>query len=92
MTMMVGIIVLAYPVWILAGVVLGLLYMASESMAPGAGLGSPNLAYTVAVLISAASGAVPLAIVLRRVVLWMGGLMVVFIGVFGWFLPHLAAR
>ncbi len=92
MTLMMGGVVLAYPVWILVGAVLGLIYRASETVSPGGGLGSPNLAYTVAVLVGAAAAAVPLAVLLRRVVYWLVGLTLVFVGAFGWLLPHLAAR
>ncbi len=92
MTLMMGMMVLAYPVWTLVGVVLGLLYRATESAAPGGGLGSPNLAYTIAVLVGAATAAVPIAMFLRRVAVWLAALGVVFVGAFGWLLPHLAVR
>ena len=67
----------AFMLWSAVGVFLGLLLRALEDRAPEGGLGSPNLVFTALVLLRAA----------RRQVLAMA---VVFVGAFGWLMPHLA--
>ena len=84
-------VVLAYPVWGVIGVVMGVLYTISAEQAPGSGLGSPNLVFTVAVLVVAAMMAVPFVVLLRRVVVGVVAITAAFMGVFGWFLPYFAS-
>ena len=84
-------VLLAYPVWGIVGVVMGLLYRISSEQAPGGGLGSPNQVFTLAVIAVAVALAGPFAVVLRRVLAGVLAIGVAFIGLFGWFLPYFAA-
>ncbi len=81
---------LSQAIWAIVGVVLGLLYRISLGQAPGPGIGSPNLAYTLGVIIVAVVMAPPIFILMRRV--WQGLtlLFLSFVGIFGWFLPYFA--
>ena len=54
-----SVVFLAYPVWAIIGAVMALLYEVSSEQVPGAGLGSPNLAFTVAVVVAAAAVTAP---------------------------------
>ena len=90
MTFVMGIVVLSYPTWAVFGAAMGLLYRASEGSDPSGGLGSPNIAFTAAVVVAAAILSVPPAILLRRVLLGVVGLTATFMGVFGWLMPLLA--
>ena len=82
--------VLAYPVWGIIGVVMGILYRISTEQAPGSGIGSPNLVFTVAVVVASAALAAPLAILLRRVLSGFVAIVFAVVGIFGWFLPYFA--
>ena len=90
MTLVMGIVVLSYPTWAVFGAAMGLLYRASAGTDPSGALGSPNIAFTAAVVIAAAILWVPPAILLRRVMLGVVALAVTFMGVFGWLMPLLA--
>ena len=85
-----GVVVLAYPVWGGVGAVAGLLFWVSQREAPGGGLGSSNLVFTLAIVVVAAMLAAPLGLLLRRVVAGVLALAVAFMGLFGWLLPFLA--
>jgi hypothetical protein len=85
-----GLVVLAYPTWVGVGVAAGLLYRESTVLAPGGGLGSANLAYTLGVIVVAAMFAAPLMIGLRRIAAGLAALALVFIGLFGWLVPFMA--
>jgi hypothetical protein len=86
-----AVVVLAYPAWGAIGIVMGLLFLAIQNGMPGGGLGSPNLAYSIAVTTAAALLAAPLTLLLRRV--WQGvvGIAVSSVAIFGWLLPFLAS-
>ena len=58
---------------------------------PGGGIGSPNVAYTLAILGIAVLLAAPLAIVLCRMLIGVLTLTLLFVAIFGWFLPYFAA-
>ena len=88
-TLMLGLVVLAYPTWTLLGGVLALLYRLSVQQAPGSGLGSGNMVYTFAVVFATLIGAVPGVLLLRRVVFGVVALAVAFMGIYGWLLPFL---
>jgi len=90
MTLTMGLVVLSYPLWSILGAAMGLLYRASSAQAPVAGLGSPNLVFSIAVTIIAVAGAVPLALLLQRATVGVAALTLAFIGAFGWLLPLLA--
>ena len=69
---------------------MGLLYRTSTIEAPGGGLGTPNLVYTLAIVIVALAFVAPLAFLLRRVLAGLAVLTLTFIGIFGWLLPFVA--
>ena len=85
------IVVFAYPMWGVIGVVAAFLFIALQNGMPGAGLGSPNLVYTIGVSMAALALALPLAILAGR--LWPGvvSIAVASIAIFGWLLPLLAS-
>ena len=89
-TLVIGMTVLAYPVWGIIGAIGGILYGISVEQVPGRGLGSPNLAFTVAVVVVGVMMAAPFAVLLRRVIAGVLTITLAFIGVFGWFLPYFA--
>lgn len=81
---------LAFLVWTLVGLLLGLLYRAARLNLVGAGLGSPNWPFTLAVLLAVG---VFLAVVLyawRRVPWRVLLTALAFAGMFAWGMPHLA--
>lgn len=81
---------LAFFLWTALGMFFGLLLRLTLEEASGEGLGSPNLVYTVLVLIFAAFSLAVAWSVWRRLpwpVLTMG---LAFIALFGWALPFLA--
>ncbi len=90
MRLVMPVVVLSYPVWGAAGMLLALLFVASENAAPGGGLGSPNMFYTVVVAAIAALAMPPALLLIRpaRLQTVLTGAM--FAGVFGWMLPHFA--
>ena len=90
MTLAMGTVAVSYPTWAVMGGVLALLYRVCLEQAPGGGLGSPNLAYTLAILGIALALAAPLAIVFRRMLIGVLTITLTFLVIFGWFLPHFA--
>lgn len=76
--------------WTLLGLVLGAAYLRATSVAPGAGLGSPNVRFTLAVA-SVILVALVLAAFVRRRVTWpMWWTAATALAAFGWLLPVLA--
>lgn len=90
MTLAMGIVALSYPTWAVIGGILALLYRVSLEQAPGSGIGSPNLAYTLAISGMAILLAAPLAILFRRMLIGVLVITLTFIAIFGWFLPYFA--
>ena len=88
-TLMLGLVLSAYPTWTLLGGLLALLYRLSVQVAPGSGLGSGNLVYTLAVTLAALVVAVPAAVILRRVAFGVAAITLAFVGIYGWLLPFL---
>ena len=88
-TLMLGLVVVAYPVWTLFGGMLGLLYRLGTQVTPGSGLGSGNLVYTLVLAFVALLVAVPGVVLLRRVALGVFVITVAFVGIYGWLLPFL---
>ena len=88
-TLMLGLVVAAYPVWTLFGGMLGLLYKLSTQMTPGPGLGSGNLMYTLMLALVTMLIAVPAVVILRRVAFGVVVISVAFVGIYGWLLPFL---
>ena len=85
------IVVFAYPIWGVIGLVSAFLFIALQNGAPGSGLGSPNMVYTVGVSLAAIAIALPLIVLAKR--LWPGVASVTLasIVIFGWLLPLLAS-
>ena len=86
-----GMVVLAYPTWAMIGALLGLAYLGVDEVNPGSGMGRPNLAFTLVMVVTALALAIPVLLLWRRMV---AGVLVValsFAGAFGWFLPHFAS-
>jgi hypothetical protein len=81
---------IAFLLWTAIGMLLGLLYRYTLQEAPGGGLGSPNLLYTL--LIIAFAGLILTAIVaaFRRLPWQVAVIGLSFIVLFGWVLPLLA--
>lgn len=90
MAMMMGVVLLSYPVWILLGVLAALVYWVSVADAAAGGPVSPDLVYSVAIVLVAVAVAVPIAVLMRRVLVGLAALTLVFIADFGWLLPLLA--
>ncbi|MCH8206347.1 MAG: hypothetical protein IH956_05025 [Chloroflexi bacterium] len=85
-----GVVVLAYPTWAMIGAVMGLAYLGVDEVNPGSGMGSPNLAFTLVVVVTALALAVPLLLLFRRMAAGVLAIALSFAGAFGWFLPHFA--
>lgn len=85
------VVIFAYPVWGIIGLVSAFLFLALQNAAPGEGLGSPNLVYTAFVFLASVALALPLIILAKR--LWSGvvGTTLSAIAIFGWLLPLLAS-
>ena len=75
--------------WAALGVVFGLLYWAFDRIRPGAGLGSPNVIYTV-FIVGSIVAFLWLIVPLRRVWVEIVAFLVAFGAIFGWLLPWLA--
>ena len=88
-TLMLGLVVLAYPTWTLLGGVLAMLYRLSTQVAPGSGLGSGNLVYSLTLALTALAVAAAASVILRRVALGVVVIAVAFMGIYGWLLPFL---
>ena len=89
-TLMLGLVVAAYPVWTLLGGLFGLLYRLSVQVAPGAGLGTGNQVYTLALALATLLVAVPALLLLRRVFIGVVVVAVaIYMGIYGWLLPFL---
>lgn len=91
MMLAMSMVVMSYPFWAVVGGALALLYHISLVHAPGGGLGSPNMLYTLAIAVGGLALAAPFMLLLRRVLAGILTLTLVFIGLFGWFLPYFAA-
>ena len=89
--MAMGIVAIAFPMWGAIGAVTGVLYQISLNEAPGGGVGSPNMVFTLAVVIVSVFMAAPFFILFRSVLPYVVALTLVFVGLFGWFLPYFAA-
>lgn len=79
-----------FLLWTGLGMVFGLALKGLEDRAPGGGLGSPSLAYTLLVVFWSAVAFAPLAVLLRSARRHVAAMAVVFIAVFGWLMPYLA--
>ena len=90
MRLVMPVVLLSYPVWGAVGMLLGLLFLASENGAPGGGLGSPNMFYTLVVGAIALLAMPPALLLVRPARLQTALTAAMFAGVFGWMLPYFA--
>ena len=85
MVVMIGVVVLSYPLWILVGILLSLLYMLSVSSAGESAI----IAYHVVTLSIALAAVMPVTILLRRMPIALISLALIFIADFSLLLPVL---
>ena len=90
-SMAMGIVAISYPAWGGIGAVTGVLYQISQNEVPGGGVGSPNMVFTLAIVVVSVLMAAPFFVLFKSVLPWVVALTLVFIGLFGWLLPYFAA-
>lgn len=91
-TPVLALMALAVPVlWGMAGSLLGLTYNLVKAFLPGAGLGSPNLVFTAAMLVMAFTSALAALAVSTRHLRGFLTMALFFAAIFGWLLPYLAS-
>ena len=87
--LVIALVIIAYPVWTIIGIILALVFVALQNGVPGGGLGSPNIAYTSGVSVAGVAIVLPLAIPFRRFWPALVAMCVTGVGTFGWLLPIL---
>lgn len=80
----------AFLLWTAIGMFLGLLYRYTLEEAPGGGLGSPNLLYTVLIISFGGLTLTAVVAAFRRLPWQVAAMGLSFIALFGWVLPRLA--
>jgi hypothetical protein len=80
----------AFLLWTAIGMFLGLLYRYTLEEAPGGGLGSPNLLYTVLIISFGGLTLTAIVAAFRRLPWQVAAMGLSFIALFGWVLPRLA--
>ncbi len=81
---------IAFLLWTAIGMFLGLLYRYTLEEAPGGGLGSPNLLYTVLIISFGGLTLTAVVAAFRRLPWQVAAMGLSFIALFGWVLPRLA--
>jgi hypothetical protein len=81
---------IAFLLWTAIGMFLGLLYRYTLEEAPGGGMGSPNLLYTVLIIIFGGLTLTTVVAAFRRLPWQVAAMGLSFIAFFGWVLPRLA--
>ena len=81
---------IAFLVWTAIGMLVGLLYRYTLEEAPGGGLGSPNLLYTLLIISFAGLSLTAVVTAFRRLPWQLAVMVLSFIALFGWVLPRLA--
>jgi len=81
---------IAFLVWTAIGMLVGLLYRYTLEEAPGGGLGSPNLLYTLLIISFAGLSLTAVVTAFRRLPWQLAVMGLCFIALFGWVLPRLA--
>ena len=87
----ISVVIFSFPVWAVIGTVLAFLFIALRNAAPGAALGSPNLAYTAFVSLASLALAVPLMALAGRLWTAVACMTLFAIAIFGWLLPLMAS-
>ena len=90
MTLMMGIVVLAFPTWAIVGAALGLIYREVGGQASDGGVSGASLPYSLSVTAAGLALAAPWFLVIRKASAGVAALTATFILVFGWVLPLLA--
>ena len=88
-SMAIGAVILGYPTWGAIGALLAVVYTISVEQLPGQGIGSPNQAFTLAVIAVALAMTAPFLLLLRRRSAGIVAISAGFTGIFGWLLPYL---
>jgi hypothetical protein len=81
---------IAFLLWTAIGMLLGLLYRYTLEEAPGGGLGSPNILYTLLIISFAGLTLTGAVAAFRRLPWQVAAIGLSFIALFGWVLPRLA--
>ena len=81
---------IAFLLWTAIGMLVGLLYRYTLEEAPGGGLGSPNLLYTLLIISFAGLSLTAVVAAFRRLPWQLAVMVLSFIALFGWVLPRLA--
>jgi hypothetical protein len=79
-----------FLLWTLIGLVFGLILSGFEERVPRGGLGSPNLAFTLVVVVWSVVAFAPIAVLLRPARRYVAASALAFVAVFGWLMPYLA--
>lgn len=82
--------ILAFLVWTMVGLFLGLMYRAARLNLAGGGLGSPNWPFTLAVVMATVAFLALVYYAWRRVSWRVLLTALAFVGMFAWGMPHLA--
>jgi len=78
------------PLWGLLGALAGLIYHVFSGSFPGAGMGSSNFVYTLAILLFTLVTLSVFALIRRKSLMLPLIIGITFAGIFGWILPLLA--
>ncbi len=81
---------IAFLLWTAIGMLVGLLYRYTLEEAPGGGLGSPNLLYTLLIISFAGLSLTAVVAAFRRLPWQLAVVGLSFVALFGWVLPRLA--
>ncbi|MFH1486662.1 MAG: hypothetical protein ABIH46_11370 [Chloroflexota bacterium] len=91
LTPILAIVSVVIPIlWGMIGGLLGLTYKLTSTVFPGAGLGSPNLIFTLAIFLVAVLAAMVLLATRVRLLACFLALTVAFAAIYGWLLPYMA--
>ncbi len=91
-----ALVLFAYPTFVVFGMAVAVAYRESATHIPGAGIGSPNLFFTLLMVVMGIALMAPFAVLLRRVAVGILALAVGWAAAYGWLLPiaadHLVRR
>jgi hypothetical protein len=81
---------LAFLIWTMVGMILGLLYRGALDHLPGEGLGSPNWPFTLGVLLFTLASLAVILYAWQRLRWQVLVMATLFAGLFGWAMPYMA--